>query len=296
MLGHQRPGQGLVFLFRRPGQDLQLGDRLTALSDRRADTVGTGVAAADDDDVLAGCGDGRVGRNGVAGNALVLLRQEVHRKMYAVQIAARDRQIPRLLGSAGQGDRVEGLQQFLCADIGTDVAGGPEGNAFGLHLLDAAVDKAFFHFEVGNAIAQQSADAVALFEQGYIMTGTRELLRAGHARRARTHDSDLFAGLVCGDLRRNPAVLPGLVDDGALNGLDGDGFILQVERTGFLAGRRADPAGELGEVIGRVQYADRAPPLAFPHQVVPVGDEVVDRAALVTERNAAVHAARALRA
>ena len=44
-------------LFRRPGQDLELRDRPRALPDRRTEAVRTGVAAAEDDDVLALGGD-----------------------------------------------------------------------------------------------------------------------------------------------------------------------------------------------------------------------------------------------
>ena len=43
----------------------------------------------------------------VAGVDLVLLRQELHREMHARQIAAGHRQVARLLGAAGQHDRVE---------------------------------------------------------------------------------------------------------------------------------------------------------------------------------------------
>ncbi len=43
-----------------------------------------------------------------------------------------------------------------------------------------------------------------------------------------------------------------------------------------------------------MQLNDRLVPLAAVHEVVPVGDQVAERAALVTEGHAAVHAARAL--
>ena len=45
-----------------------------------------------------------------------------------------------------------------------------------------------------------------------------------------------------------------------------------------------------------MQLVDRVAPLAAIHEVVPVGDQVAQRAALVTERDAAVHAARPLAA
>src|SRR5204863_10063584 len=45
----------------------------------------------------------------------------------------------------------------------------------------------------------------------------------------------------------------------------------------------------------RVQLDDRVVPALAVDEVVPVGDEVAERAARVTERHAALHAARALR-
>ena len=63
-----------------------------------ADAVRTGVAAADHDDMLAGCG--QLVLDLVAGIDLVLLRQEFHREMDAVELAPGDRQVARMLGAA----------------------------------------------------------------------------------------------------------------------------------------------------------------------------------------------------
>jgi hypothetical protein len=43
----------------------------------------------------------------VAGHDLVLLRQELHREVHAVELAARHRQVAALLGAAGQQHGVE---------------------------------------------------------------------------------------------------------------------------------------------------------------------------------------------
>src|SRR5690606_29040685 len=87
---------------------------------------------------------------------------------------------------------------------------------------------------------------------------------------------------------------PAAVDDGAFDRLDGYGAVDDVKRAGRLARRRADAAGELGEVVGRLEIGEGALPVAVIDEVVPVGDLVVDRAAGVTIGNAAVHAARRL--
>src|SRR5690606_3597676 len=70
--------------------------------------------------------------------------------------------------------------------------------------------------------------------------------------------------------------------------------LVDGEHTGGLAGRGAQSTGELREVVGRVQALDGAPPLAPPHQIVPLGDEVPERTSVVTERDATVHAAAGL--
>ena len=100
--------------------------------------------------------------------------------------------------------------------------------------------------------------------------------------------------MVIGRLRDDPALLPAAVGDGAFDRLDGDRRFLEVERARRLAGRRADAAGELREVVGRLQVAQRLVPIVPVDEVVPVRDLVVHRAAVVTIRDAAIHAARRL--
>ena len=95
-------------------------------------------------------------------------------------------------------------------------------------------------------------------------------------------------------LRRHPAFLEGLVGDGAFDGLDGDRVVVDVERAGGLARRRAHAPRHLREVVGRVQVERRRLPLVAVDQVVPVRDLVVHRAAVVAVGDAAVHAARGL--
>ena len=105
----------------------------------------------------------------------------------------------------------------------------------------------------------------------------------------------LLAGLGLGRLGRDPAFLERLVGDGALDGLDGDRVVVDVERAGRLARRRAHAPRHLREVVGRVQVERRRLPLAAVDEIVPVRDLVVHRAAVVAIGNAAVHAARGLR-
>ena len=69
--------------FRRPGKDFQLGHGKGPLADRSAHAIAARVAAANHHHVLAlgihgnvAAGDGRI-----AGQAAILLHEEIHRKV-----------------------------------------------------------------------------------------------------------------------------------------------------------------------------------------------------------------------
>ena len=89
-------------------------------------------------------------------------------------------------------------------------------------------------------------------------------------------------------------MLEGVVDDRALDLLDGHRVALDVQDAGLLAGGGADAAGELGEVVRLEQHRERVAPAVPVNEVIPFRDEVPERAAGVAEGDAAVHAARAL--
>ena len=169
-----------------------------------------------------------------------------------------------------------------------------EGDALRLHLLDAAVDDVLLHLEVGNAVAEQAAGLGVLLVEMHVVAGAGELLRAGHAGRPGADHGDALAGLHRGQLGRDPAFLKAAIGDRRLDRLDRHRLLDQVQRARRLAGRRADAAGDLGKIVGGVQVLQRALPVAAVDEVVPVGDLVIDRAAGVAERDAAIHAARGL--
>ena len=127
-----------------------------------------------------------------------------------------------------------------------------ERDALGFHLGHAAVDDVLFHLEIGDAVPKQSAGLGEFFVDMNVMAGARELLRSRKACRPGADDRDLLAGPGRRNLGLQPAIFPGAIDDGAFDGLDGDRVVVDVEGAGGLARRRADAAGELGEIVGRV--------------------------------------------
>ena len=122
-----------------------------------------------------------------------------------------------------------------------------------------------------------------------------QLLRRGHAGRAGADDGHGLPGLPARRVGDHPPLVPGTVDDRVLDLFDRDSVALaDLQHARRLARRRAQPAGELGEVVRRVQLADRILEAAVVDEVVPVGDQVAQRTAVVAEGHAAVHAARTL--
>src|SRR5207244_2433202 len=95
-------------------------------------------------------------------------------------------------------------------------------------------------------------------------------------------------------LRTNPAFGETTLDDGLLDLLDGHRRLINAEHARGFARRRTDAPGELRKIIRRVQHADSFSPPAPVHQIVPVRNDVVHRAAGMAEGYAAIHAARAL--
>ena len=76
------------------------------------------------------------------------------------------------------------------------------------------------------------------------------------------------------------------------------GRLVDAEHAGPFARRGAGAAGELGEVVRLVQPIERVLPAALIDEVVPLGNQIVDRAAgrALAERHTAIHAAGTLRA
>ena len=171
---------------------------------------------------------------------------------------------------------------------------GAELDALGDHLLQPPVEHPFFHLELGDAVAQQSADAVGLLEHRHRMPGAIQLLSRGQSRRSRADDGHALAGSLERRFRPNPAFAEPVLDDLLFDDLDRHRRLVDAQHAGGFARRRADAAGELRKIVGGVQRADRLAPVVAVHQIVPIRNHVVQRTAVVAKRHAAIHATRAL--
>ena len=79
-----------------------------------------------------------------------------------------------------------------------------------------------------------------------------------------------------------------------LDRFDADRIVVDVERTRRFARRGTNSPGKFREVVGRMENLERRLPLMTIGKIVPIRNDVVDRTAALAERNAAIHAARAL--
>ncbi len=228
--------------------------------------------------------------------------EEIHGEMDALEAAAFDGQIARLGRPGAQDDGVELLEQLLCRDSSTPTSV-PVTNltpSASICAMRGSTTFCLSSFMLGMPYMSRPPTRSA---RSKTVTEWPALLSCAAAHRPAGPEPTTATFLPVRDfgrLRHNPAFLPAAVNDGALQALDGDRRRVDAQHAGALARRRADAAREIGEVIGLVQPFEGFLPQAAIDQVVPLGDEVVDRAAGghaveqgagVAERDAAIHAA-----
>ena len=262
--------------------------RARALPECGSETVGTGVTTTDDDDVAAFCIDGSL--EVIALLDPVRARQVVHCLVHTGKFASWNGKVTCLGGSAGQDDGVVIGLQLLHRKVHPHCRVGSKLRALGLHLSQPPVQVALFHLELGNPVPQQAPDPVGALEYHHAVSSTGELLCRCQACRSGAHHGYTPASVLGRYQRGDPAFGPCPVDDAHLDLLDGHRGLVDAEHTGPLTRCRTEPAGELREVVRGVESIAGLAPVITVDQVVPVGYEVPQGAALVAERYAAVHA------
>ena len=182
-----------------------------------AQTIGTRVAAADDDDVLVASSDWIiVGDVGLMA-APILRRQILHREVNALKLAARHGQVARNRRSAGEDDGVEFAAELLHRQIDADVHTGPESHPFLAHQHQAPIEHLFFELELGNAVAQQPTNAIGPLQHGDPVPGAIQLIRRGETRRAGANHRDPLSGPARRRPRHHAPFGEATIDDGNLD-------------------------------------------------------------------------------
>ena len=212
------------------------------------------------------------------------------------QLVVGDLQRARDARADREHDRVVALLELLGGDVGADVGVIDELDPLLLEDRHPAVDDRLLELGVGHPEAQQAAGALVALVDGDRVAALVQLGGDRQPRGARADHRDRAARAPVGHLGDDPALGERPLDDRQLDLLDRHRVVVDLQHACRLARRGADQAGELGEVVRRVQLVDRVVPLVAVDEVVPVGDEVAQRTALVAERHPAVHAARALAA
>src|ERR1700687_5150531 len=259
-----------------------------------AQAVRAGIAAANDDHPLARRENFDTCVDRVAVASLVLLREEFHRIVNPLQFASGNFQITWMLGAARQDDSIEFTTQIFDRDVVAHLSVRNKFHALGGHLLEAAIDDVLFQLELGDAITKQSTDAICFFVDHNRMPGATQLLRRGQSCRTRTHDRDFLSGAKFRRLWSKPTLQKSAFHDVFFVLLDRDWRLVDTQHTRGFTGSGANSAGELGKIICGVQLADGFLPASAIDKIVPVRNEIADRASGLAEWNAAIHAASAL--
>ncbi|CAB5068169.1 unannotated protein [freshwater metagenome] len=87
-----------------------------------------------------------------------------------------------------------------------------------------------------------------------------------------------------------PSLFPCVINDRDLNLLDRHRVRINSQHTGGLARCRTKPARKLGKIVRCVQALDGFMPTVFVDQIIPIGNDVSERTAVIAERNTTIHA------
>ncbi len=206
--------------------------------------------------------------------------EELHREVHAARARG-----PGWAGRAGRARRSPGRTASKscrsCSPRTSSPAATPGGTRTpsARICVDARVEDALLHLEVGDAVAEKAADAIVALEDHHVVA---RRARAAARPRARPGPEPTTATRLpvrgrwrargaSGSARSAwSAIVRSIV-------LMVTGSSRMVEHARGLARRRAHPAGDLGEVVRREQARRRLVVLAPVDEVVPLGDEVPER-------------------
>ena len=132
-LGPEGPGGLGVDVLGRAGIVVELEDGAGPLAVAGPEAIGRGIAAAHDDHVLAR-GQDRLARRVVPETAAILLGEERHRHLDALELAAGDVELAWAAGACRQQEGVRALAELGRSHVAADLDVEDESYALGLEL------------------------------------------------------------------------------------------------------------------------------------------------------------------
>ena len=149
------------------------------------DTVGTRVAAPDDQHPATSCRHTVCRVYEIAVEQGVLLRQLLESKVNTCRLTAGQGEVARRGRTGAEHPSVKLFRELLRTDLNAHF----EVHSLGLEQTDAAVDNGLVELEVRNAVAQQATGTSLTVEHRDRMAQRVEPTGDGKSRRSRTDDS-----------------------------------------------------------------------------------------------------------
>ncbi len=151
--GECRPGHKRRSVFGRLGHQFKLCDLPGTLAVGGSHAIASRITAANDDHFLA-CRKNVFIRYRNSAHPFILLFQELHRKINASEIPARNRQVPGNGGTATEHNGVVVMHEFVDTQVHTHIGIAAEFNAFLFQYIDSPVNYPFFQFKIRDTISQ----------------------------------------------------------------------------------------------------------------------------------------------
>ena len=276
----------------------QLRDGPAALPQCNGDTVRGAVARTDQHDLLAGRRYG----------GFCFFKQRLRRGTQIIERIENTgrfskRQRPRLLRAAAEDHKVKLRSQFLRADLLPDTTACPESDALTFHKRNAAGNNLLRQFHFRDTIDQKPARKRVFFKNRHMMATAIEIISSGKSSRARTNHRDFFIRTRGRQHGLHQIVFKAILNDRTFVFPNRDRLGHLAADAGSFTQRRTDPACKLRERACLQQPLQRALIIPVPKKIVPLRDQVMQRAAeqyslkrhtRLAKRYAAVHAAAGL--
>ena len=211
---------------------------------------------------------------------------------------ASQRHVARLVDAGRDEHRVVLRAQFAHRDVAADLDIQVKDDAAGLVLPPAPQHDLLLQLEVRDAVHHQPANAIVAVIHMHLVTAHPQPLGGRKPGRAGTDDAHAQPQFHPRRRRLDPTILPGGVDDIALDRADGDALEAFLDDAITLAQPvlRADAAADFREGVGGGGDLVSFLHPAFCGQLQPVGNVVLQRAVHLAEGHTALAAPAGLSA